>query len=98
MCKAAGTRLSGQRRPPTFGGRGLGVCLLPGGRRTPGPPDYIGHWGMGDDMWRGQIEGSVVSRHGECRNRGMEMETGEDFSFVLVKFMSFRSVRTIAGP
>ena len=43
---------------PNAGGR-LEVCLLPGGRRPPGP-DYIRSRGMRGDVWRGQKEGSVV--------------------------------------
>ena len=34
------------------------VSHLPGGRRPPGP-DYVGLWGMRDDTWREQKEGSV---------------------------------------
>ena len=49
------------RRPTAvnpFRGR-LEVCLVAGGRRPPGP-DYIGRWGMEDDVKREQREGSVV--------------------------------------
>ena len=49
-------------RPPAvtqFRGR-LEVGLFPGGRLPPGP-DYIGCWGLGDDVWRGHKEGSVGS-------------------------------------
>ena len=48
---AVGSRPSGNRWPPTSGGR-LEVCLLPGGRRTPGY--YVGRWRMGDDVWKGK--------------------------------------------
>ena len=41
-------------------GMGLEVGLFPGGRRLP-DPDNKARWGMGNDGWRGQIEGSVVS-------------------------------------
>ena len=39
--------------------RRLEVCLLPGGRRLPDPDD-LGRWGMGDDVRRGQKEGSAT--------------------------------------
>ena len=51
------------RISPAGGGRQLpGAALsppLPGGRRPPGS-DYVGCRAMGDDVWRGQKEGSVV--------------------------------------
>ena len=54
------THPTGQQRPPNSRGGGLEVSLLPGGRRPLGPDD-IGRWGMEDDVWRGQKEGSVES-------------------------------------
>ena len=53
---------SSHPRPPTFGRR-LDVCLFPGGpggRRPPGPGN-VGRLGMGDDIWRGQNDGSIRS-------------------------------------
>ena len=42
---------------------GLHVYLLPCGRRPPGP-DYIARWEVGEGVWRGQKEGSVIGwRH-----------------------------------
>ena len=51
------------RVPPASGGhRGRGGG---GDLRSPYPvddgPDGIGRWGMGDDVWKGQKEGSVES-------------------------------------
>ena len=55
------------RRPTAViqfrGGGGYEICHLLGGRseRSPPGPDYVGHWGRGDDIfWIGQIEGLVV--------------------------------------
>ena len=47
------------------------ICHLPAGWRPPGP-EYIGHRGMEDDVWKGQEEGSVVissQRNGVSTNR-----------------------------
>ena len=50
---AAVIRLRGRGRGRLF------VCLFLGGRRPPGP-DYTGRWGIRDNVWKGQKEGSVV--------------------------------------
>ena len=51
------TRPSSRRRPPTVRRETRGR-RCPGGRRPPGP-EYVGHLGMEDDVWRGQTDGSV---------------------------------------
>ena len=38
---------------------GLAVSLFPSGRRSPGP-DNRGRRGIGDDAWRGKIQGSAA--------------------------------------
>ena len=52
-----GTHPSSRRRPPTVRRAARGH-LCPGGRRPPGP-EHVGRWGMEDDVWRGQTDGSV---------------------------------------
>ena len=46
---------------PIPGGGGLKVSLLPGADVHSLGPDDIVRWGVGDDSWRGQKEGSVES-------------------------------------
>ena len=51
-------RPSSRQRPPSVR-RAVRGRLCPGEQRPPGP-ERVGRWGMGDDVWRGQTDGSVA--------------------------------------
>ena len=64
LCSVSPRRAGQQQAPTTvrvggWGGGGVKARLVPGGG-CPLGPDYGERRGMGNDMWVGQIEGSVV--------------------------------------
>ena len=61
----------------------------PGGRRPPGP-EHVGRWGTGDDVWRGQTDGSVLIYIGNFINEAnSRYYFAYSFMFVYLLYFQF---------